>query len=303
MIIREGLFRVPDDLEQLDNHAETGERFYQSIVAILKKVLWAQGHVITIRGAENIPAFGGALLAMNHTGYFDFIFGGMPAYLRGRRLVRFMAKKEIFDKKIVGALMRGMRHVSVDRAQGSGSVDDAVLHLRSGRLVGIFPEATISRSFELKEFKTGAARIAATADVPLIPMACWGSQRIWTKGGKKHLGRTKTPVMLHVGTPIPVTGDADADTAALHAAMSALLDAVRADYAASFGEPAPGADWMPAALGGSAPTPEQANAQDDAARAAKAAARAAAAADKEAKADRALAKRVAKSFKRLRKEQ
>src|SRR5699024_1501645 len=134
-----------------------------------------QGIRLTVFGAENIPVDGPALLAINHTGYYDFIFGGIPAHLRGRRLVRFMAKKEIFDTPVIGRLMRSMKHLQVNRAAGAASREEAVERLRQGQLVGIFPEATISRAFELKDFKNGAARIAAEADAPLIPVVIWGS--------------------------------------------------------------------------------------------------------------------------------
>lgn len=300
---RAGFTRVPVDLEQLPNHAETGDRFYQGIVSVARKLMRLQGITITVVGAENIPAFGGALIAMNHTGYYDFIFGGVPAFLRGRRLVRFMAKKEVFDVRGVGAIMRAMKHVPVDRSQGAASIDEAVHHLQCGHLVGIFPEATISRSFELKDFKSGAVRIAGKAGTPLIPMVCWGSQRIWTKGGVKHLGRSRTPIRMHVGAPIALTGDAAADTAALKAAMQQLLDAARTGYEADNGVAELGQAWMPAALGGTAPTLDDANRMDAAERDQKAAARRKAAEQKAVravqKADKQLARRAQKQMGKL----
>ena len=306
MDIREGLVHVPVSLEKLPRHAEAGEPVYQGIIAVLNRIMRAQGIQISVYGAENVPQFGGALFAMNHTGYYDFIFGQIPPYIRGRRLTRFMAKKEIFDVPVVGWLMRTMKHVPVDRSAGAASIDAAVLHLRSGRLVTIFPEATISRSFELKDFKNGAARIAATADVPLIPMVTWGSQRIWTKGGEKHLGRTKTPVIIQVGEPITRTGDPDTDIATLKAAMQALLSEVRTRYDKEYGPFEDGLDWRPAAMGGTAPTLDEANRMDHAEREAKARARAEkahrAAAQKEIKEDKRLARRVRSAWRRLKKE-
>ena len=84
--------------------------------------------------------------------------------------------------------MRGMHHIPVDRGAGASSFRAAVQALKAGEIVGVFPEATISRAFELKDFKSGAVRMAQAADVPLIPMAIWGSQRVWTKGHPKRLG-------------------------------------------------------------------------------------------------------------------
>ena len=72
----------------------------------------------------------------------------------------------------------------------------AVERLRAGELVGVYPEATISRSFELKEFKSGAARMARDADVPIIPMIVWGAQRMWTKDHPRNMGRKKIPITV-----------------------------------------------------------------------------------------------------------
>ena len=86
-----------------------------------------------------------------------------------------------------------MHHIEVDRGDGRGVVRDRRCeYLRDGEAVGIFPEATISRAFELKEFKTGAVRIAAAAGVPLVPVVLWGTQRMMTKDHPKDFSRGKT---------------------------------------------------------------------------------------------------------------
>ena len=151
--------------------------------------------------------------------------------------------------KIVGSLMRGMKHVTVDRSAGAASIKEATKWLRSGGFVGIFPESTISRSFELAEFKTGAARIADEAGVPMIPTVIWGSQRLLTKGLKKNLGRSHTPIIVSYGEPVITTGDPERDTERVKEAMQKLLDANRAEYEERFGPFSDGLDWMPASLG------------------------------------------------------
>lgn len=255
------LFEVPADfVEPAPHPVESKERFYQSIIGGFKRIMRAQGLRFYVHGAENIPERDGALFVINHTGYYDFIIAGIGAHLRGKRLVRFMAKKEVFDTKVVGSLMRGMKHVPVDRAAGAASIKEATKWLSSGGLVGIFPESTISRSFELAEFKTGAARIAHEAGVPMIPTVIWGSQRIWTKGMDKNLGRSNTPVMLSYGEPVITTGDPEEDTRRVKAAMQELLEFNREEYERRFGPFEPGLKWMPASLGGGAPTLEEATA-------------------------------------------
>ena len=75
-----------------------------------------------------------------------------------------MAKDSIFAHRIAGPLMRGMHHIPVDREAGSASFRDGLSALREGEIVGIFPEATISRSFEPKEFKSGAERHGSSCE-------------------------------------------------------------------------------------------------------------------------------------------
>ena len=249
-------FTVPRLYEGIAaNRDEAVEKFYQGLVGFARRLMRAANIEVTVIGAENIPAESGAMLAGNHTGYADFILLGTGPYLHGERLVRFMAKKSVFEVPVLGWLLKLMKHVPVDRARGGASIAPAVEMLREGNLVGIFPEATISRSFELANFKTGAARIAHQAGVPLVPCVIWGSQRIWTKDLPKHF--RNVPVIVRYGEPVALTGDAEADTAELKRQMQTLLDASRSEYASLYTDGA-GEAWMPVALGGTAPTLEEA---------------------------------------------
>lgn len=258
-------FRVPADLEVVDYHAvESKETLYgRTIIPLVKLMMRAQGLRTTIVGAQNIPLNGGAVLTMNHTGYWDFILAGITAHVRGRRLIRFMAKKEIFEVPVVGRLMRGMKHISVDREARDGkSAREGLERLQEGALVGLFPEATISRSFELKKFKTGAARMAKEADVPLIPVACWGSQRIWTKDLPPQRGRKHLPIFIFVGEPIDTSGDVEEVTLRLKDATQEVLEKARRAYDEEYGPFPEGEPWIPASMGGGAPTPEEADKLD-----------------------------------------
>ena len=228
---------------------------YPPIIVTAQLAFKALGLRFDMRGTENVPREGGALLALNHVSYVDFILGGYAAH-SSRRLVRFMSKRELFDHRWTGPLMRSLHHISVDRADGLGSYAEAVRYLREGEVVGIFPEATISRSFELKEFKTGASRMAAEAGVPLVPTILWGTQRLKTKGHPQDFSRGKT-IAISVGEPLHPTGaNPVAETAELKSAMTRLLDETIRAYPAD--EQPPGSWWLPAAYGGSAPTMEEA---------------------------------------------
>ncbi len=232
------------------------EPVYRTIIGLARVSHALQGLKFTVTGEDNIPATGGAVIAINHTGYTEFIYAHIPAR-KHNRYIRYMAKKEVFDNPVSGPIMRALKHIEVDRGAGAESYRNAVDALRHGELVGVYPEATISRSFELKEFKTGAARMAIEAGVPIIPVVTWGGQRIWTKGHPKRLGRTNTPVSVAVGTPLPPAGTPEELTATLKQAMQRMLLDVQRDYRHE-----PGAYWVPARLGGSAPTLAEADAMD-----------------------------------------
>lgn len=212
-----------------------------------------------IVGGDNLPRAGGAVLASNHVSYLDFIFDGFAAR-PSKRLVRFMAKKSTFDNKVSGPLMKSMHHIPVDRAAGAHAFDHAVSALRDGEVVGVFPEATISQSFELKDFKTGAVRMAAEAGVPVVPMITFGGQRLWTKGHKRDMERGSL-VALTLGAPMAFDIDDDpvTATAELKAAMQVLYDDTIERYADK-----PPADtwWWPARFGGGAPTLADMQAQE-----------------------------------------
>ncbi|MEH3142425.1 MAG: lysophospholipid acyltransferase family protein [Mycobacterium kyogaense] len=247
------------------------EPVYGTVIQLARLVWRTQGLTFTVTGIENLPRTGGAVIAINHTSYFDFTFAGLPAYRQhlGRK-VRFMAKKEVFDHKVTGPIMRSLRHIAVDRDSGAASYAEAVQKLSEGEFVGVYPEATISRSFEIKDFKSGAARMAIDADVPIVPHIVWGAQRIWTKGHPKKMWRPKVPISIAVGAPIYPTLPAAELTALLHSRMQHLLTEVQDAY----GPHPPGEFWVPHRLGGGAPTLAEANRMDAEEAAAKAARRA-----------------------------
>lgn len=234
------------------------EFVYPPVVLAAKTLFRVMDYQVDVQGGEHIPKTGGAVIACNHVSYLDFIFAGFGAQ-PAKRLVRFMAKQQIFHNKIAGPLMRGMHHISVDRAAGLASYQEAVRKLRDGEVVGVFPEATISQSFTVKDIKSGAVRMAAEAGVPVVPMALWGTQRLWTKGRPKDLKQRHIPILIRAGEPFTVGPDDDQEalTLDLRTRMTELLDRVQKDYPDA---PSGESDswWLPAHLGGTAPTPEQA---------------------------------------------
>jgi 1-acyl-sn-glycerol-3-phosphate acyltransferase len=234
------------------------EPVFRALEMTAKLAVRATGTRITFRGLQNLPAAGGAVIAINHTGYVDFVPAALAAARRGRRM-RFMIKAEMQEIKVVGWLIKRTGTIPVDRKAGAGAYAAAVESLRHGEIVGVYPEATISRSFELKEFKTGAVRMAKEAQVPIVPVIVWGAHRLWTKDHPKALGRRRFPITVAVGDPIVADRGAAELDVALRVQMTQLLRAVQDDYA----QPE-GAFWLPRRLGGGAPTPAEARRLEEA---------------------------------------
>ncbi|WP_327038592.1 lysophospholipid acyltransferase family protein [Micromonospora maris] len=238
------------------------ELVYPPVIAAAKTMFRVLDLRLTVQGSHHVPRTGGAVMASNHVSYLDFIFCGLGA-LESRRLVRFMAKESVFRHRVSGPLMRGMRHIPVDRGAGAESYAAALAALRAGEVVGVFPEATISRSFTVKELKSGATRMACEAAVPVLPVALWGTQRLWTKGRPRTLTRRHTPITILVGEPLHPAAypDANAMSAELKTRLQDLVDRAQREYP---DQPADDADrwWLPAHLGGTAPTPAEAAALD-----------------------------------------
>ena len=209
------------------------------------------------RGTENIPDTGGAVLAITHFGYLDFALVEWVTWLKNRRHVLFLATKRAFDKPAVGFLLRGMTHIEVDMNAGAGAFEKAVAALKQGEILGVFPEGGVSASYTVRELKTGTARMAAEAGVPIIPVAVWGGHRLMTKKAKSRLiEKFGIPVHVSVGTPIVVAAadDPAAVTRSLHSTLQGFVDELQRNYPVD----GSGQPWQPAHLGGLAPTPAEA---------------------------------------------
>ena len=234
------------------------EPVYRSIEIAAATAARVLGTRITYEGLQHIPERGGAVIVMNHISYIDYLPAGLASRQRRRR-IRYMLKAEALESGTVEWIIRHTDCIPVDRSAGAGAYAEAVRRLRAGQLIGVFPEATISRSFELKEFKSGAVRMALEAQVPIVPLILWGAQRMWTKDHPKDLGRKKFPWLIRAGEPLLPQGSMAELDAELRSRMTAVLHEVQEQY------PHPtGAWWVPHRLGGAAPTPEEAARLDEA---------------------------------------
>lgn len=190
-------------------------------------------------GFEHIPAEGAALVACNHISNFDPLAHGYFLVKAGRR-PRFLATVELFRNPISGPVLRGAGQIPVHRGSGeTAPVEFGARALRQGEVVVVYPESTVSRNPDLSPMrgKTGVARLSLTADVPVIPLAVWGSGPVWRRGRRSmRFGR---PIWVKAGPPLDFSEyeDRTDDPAALRAVtnevmaqLSVLVDDLRARY-------------------------------------------------------------------------
>jgi 1-acyl-sn-glycerol-3-phosphate acyltransferase len=190
-----------------------------------------------------VPPSGPLIVAGNHLSYLD-PFAHAYFVVRAGRRPRFLAKRELFDNRLVGMALRGARQIPVDRGTGDrSSLDDAARALEAGEVVVIYPEgtsATTNPDFSPGPGKTGAVRLSIATGVPILPVATWGGQYVWRKDGRQNLAFGR-PIWLRAGEPLDIrrrTGP-DPDPAAvraltdeLMAELASLVDGLRARYPA-----------------------------------------------------------------------
>ncbi|MFI7671546.1 lysophospholipid acyltransferase family protein [Nocardia sp. NPDC049526] len=233
-----------------------GDRTYHWTLAATEFAIRVMGIRLDIRGGAHIPAAGGAIIAANHISYLDPFCVALPG-ARAGRWVRFAGLPEQFEHRLYGPLMRSLHCIRI--RPGGGTSAEIADRLRGGEVVGLFPEATIARSFTVQRLRLGAAQLALTTGVPLVPMALWGPQRLYTKGFR-HLGRRRVAVTVLIGEPLSASDAADPHelTAILGDRMQQLLDEAQRTYP----DDGSGQWWQPCHLGGTAPDPERAAALD-----------------------------------------
>jgi 1-acyl-sn-glycerol-3-phosphate acyltransferase len=195
----------------------------------------------TVEGAEKLPTTGPVLLASNHVSYLDPLALAWVADGRGRH-VRYLAKAELFDTPVLGWLLRAAHQIPVQRGSESagGALASALDALARGECVAVFPEGTISEDLEPMRAKSGTARLAKEAGVPIVPVGLWGTHRILTKGRPPqwHWRVAQTAV---VGDPITIgpTEHVKIATVRIMDAVTACVARARAVYPE---RPSPGED-------------------------------------------------------------
>ena len=190
---------------------------------------------IVAEGVPLIPPSGPVIIAANHRSYLDPVVLTAVGMRRGRKL-RYLGKKEMFDAPVVGQGMKLLGQIEVDRGSGSTEpLQHAIEALKRGEAIGLFPQGTIPRGEAFFDHalkaRTGVARLAVAADVPIVPVALWDTEKVWprsTRAPKVTELLARRPVYAKVGEPITLKmpSDAESESAAYHALADQVMKAI-----------------------------------------------------------------------------
>ena len=172
-----------------------------------KLLMWVAGAHLTIRGEVHLPPDQPALYVSNHQGAFDIPL----ALLAIQRPVGFLSKIELARIPSIGSWMKLIGCVFIERgnvASAQQGLDEAVQAIKGGDSLVIFPEGTRSGSEEMKRFKTGFARIAIRAEVPLVPIVMKGTYKL-KRGNVPWI--TPAAVEVAIEPPISTKGLTESD--------------------------------------------------------------------------------------------
>jgi 1-acyl-sn-glycerol-3-phosphate acyltransferase len=195
-------------------------------------------------GKEHIPATGGALMVANHISHIDPIFSGLVVH-RARRVPRFLAKHSLWRTPVLGSALRGSGQIPVYResADAQQSLRDGTLALQDGKVVVIYPEGTITRDPDGWPMysRTGVARLALSADVPVVPFVHWGTREVLDGYNKKFRPLPRKPITVRCGPPVDLTAyrGRPIDAALLRETTDLIMVSVRELLAEVRGEQAP----------------------------------------------------------------
>lgn len=196
------------------------------------------------RGAENLPKTGAAIVVCNHISYVDPLLFTHFLYDNGRA-PRYLGKASLFKLPIIGRVLSGAGQIPVERetSGASNSLVHAIAFLKSGHLLGVYPEGTLTRdeNYWPMKAKTGIARLAILTQVPVIPCAQWGAQKLLPAYSKKLKLFPRAKFQVVAGPPLEFSkweGRAE-DPVALEEATAYVMSAVTRLLEQLRGESAP----------------------------------------------------------------
>lgn len=193
---------------------------------------------------DKIPATGGCIIALNHISHVDPLIAAYFVYDHGR-LPRFLAKSGLFKNRALAGFLRSAGQIPVERLSRNaiGAFDAAVLAVRAGECVVVYPEGTLTRDPGLwpMQGKSGAARIALETGCPVIPVGQWGAQGLLPPYSKKLRLVPRQRIQMKVGDPVDLSDlmTEPRTAATINAATARIMTAIVGLVAELRGETAP----------------------------------------------------------------
>jgi 1-acyl-sn-glycerol-3-phosphate acyltransferase len=218
---------------------------YWIFKGILKPLLLAT-YDLRVEGLDNVPKKGPAIIAANHLSFLDSFF--IPLMIK-RRKVTYLAKADYFNSWKTAWFFHMVGQIPIerdDKSQAREALDAGVDELKAGNLLGIYPEGTRSPDGKLYRGRTGVARLALAAKVPVVPCGLVGTEEVMPKNAKRPRLRHVT-IVVSFGKPLDFSSywGKERDRTVLRTVTDEVMDAIvelsgqeRADDYASHRKPA-----------------------------------------------------------------
>ena len=154
-----------------------------------------------VKGLGNLPKEGGFILASNHCSHLDPVIIPSLFIKNFKRKVHYLAKEELFEPWILNKVLQAAEILPIDTTgKNKEALKEALKALKEEKIIAIFPEGGRSRTGEIQKGKTGIARLALWAKVPVVPIGITGSYDVWPS--HKKIFKLKKLIKLNIGKPI-----------------------------------------------------------------------------------------------------
>lgn len=202
------------------------------------------------RGVENVPKNGAAIVVCNHLSYLDPLTFTHFLYNNGRA-PRYLGKEQVFRVPFIGWFIKAAGQIPVSRESKDAikGFEHAIAVLKSGHMLGVYPEGTLTRDENLwpMKAKTGVARLALETGVPVYPCASWGPERVIPPYSKKIKLFPRTKVSVIMGKPVDLSKwrGRGSEPSAVEEASEAIMDEITKLLEQIRGEKAPAVRFDP----------------------------------------------------------
>jgi len=168
---------------------------------------------VRVEGVEHVPSTGPVVIAFNHVSVLDGPVLGLETVWRARRRMRFLVATEVYEKRLIGWIVRKYEQIPIQRGSGdAGALDLAISTVKAGAVAAVAPEGRVDDhggELGLQRMRSGIARIALPTGAPIVPVGIWGTQGRWPRSGPSFERPLRPHLGLSFGPPLLPSGDAE----------------------------------------------------------------------------------------------